>query len=155
MATRYFGCSAGWNRCQENNHLRHTWENRSLTRCEQRGTYVLRHRTSLAREGSLVHALSYFPTFRLLKLLSLKRAKIRRKSTASSTAQFNFSLSQVSRVIARNVDTAISTESTPKRKTDHYVDDDFDASREDLISIIHADGRDHSSVSRVVWKIYI
>lgn len=47
----------------------------------------------LACRGGLERALSYFPTTRLLKLLSQKRAKLRRQSTASSTAQFNFSLS--------------------------------------------------------------
>ena len=54
----------------------------------------------LACRGGLERALSYFPTTRLLKLLSQKRAKLRRQSTASSTAQFNFSLSQASEVIA-------------------------------------------------------
>jgi len=66
----------------------------------------------------LERALSYFPTARLLKLLSQKRAKLRRQSTTSSTAQFNFSLSQASGVIAHSVEIVILA-----REAGYYLHD--------------------------------
>lgn len=85
----------------------------------------------LACRGGLERALSYFPTARLLKLLSQKRAKLRRQSTASSTAQFNFSLSQVSEVIAQSMEIVIFAKSAfpPPRNARLLHAHDFNPSK--------------------------